>query len=396
MVQRALGFNCVDPEAYSDNLIAATTDSDIGKYANAHAGFTNVTSEFYSLQPPVHRMLGGEGTVFVEKVCYDRMAYPSAAPAYSSAAPAYFSAAQAYPSAAPAYPPAAPAYPPAQAGGGISYAPAPAPGTHYAGGFAAQPALPNNNPYVNTPAFSTRPVYPPRDTSRSDASAPPAPAPAPNPALAAAEHDLIVAQSGVHDSSMLVDMLGKELAAHETVVESRKRQLAAAIADHDRIEAKLAASIAALKSAEAAVAAAFTVIDNVEDEQKAKERAEIEAAIAQVAKLEAREKEEREAREAAEAIARVALAEQSEAAAAEKAAADARERSLQAEMQQAMEQALEAEMQAAMAASIAAMPVAVHVPAAAPVVAQPSTYILLVTYYVTCALKTRTLEYILD
>ena len=70
-----LGFNCVDPEAYSDNLIGATTDSDIGKSANAHAGFTNVTSEFYSLQPPVHRMLGGEGTVFVEKVCYDRMTY---------------------------------------------------------------------------------------------------------------------------------------------------------------------------------------------------------------------------------------------------------------------------------------------------------------------------------
>ena len=289
-----------------------------------------------------------------------------------SAAQAYPSAAQAYPSAAQAYPSAAPAYPPTQAGGGISYAPAPAPGTHYAGGFAAQPALPNNNPYVNTPAFSTRPVYPPRDTSRSAASAPPAPAPAPNPALAAAEHDLIVAQSGVHDSSMLVDMLGKELTAHETVVESRKRQLAAAIADHDRIEAKLAASIAALKSAEAAVAAAFTAINNVEDEQKAKERAEIEAAIAQVAKLEAQEKEEREAREAAEAIARVALAERSEAAAAEKAAADARERSLQAEMQQAMEQALEAEMQAAMAASIAAVPVAVHVPPAAPVVAQPA------------------------
>jgi len=276
----------------------------------------------------------------------------------------------AYPSATPAYPSATPAYPSAaQVGGGISYAPAPAPGTHYAGGFAAQPqpAVPNN-PYVNTPAFSTRPVYPPCDTSRSAASAPPAS----NPALAAAEHALIVAQSGVHDSTMLVDMLGKELTAHETVVESRKRQLAAAIADHEKIEAKLAASIAALKSAEAAVAAAFTAIDNVEDEQKAKERAEIEAAIAQVAKLEAQEKEEREAREAAEAIARVALAERSEAAAAEKAVADARELSLQAEMQQAMEQALEAEMQAAMAASIAAVPIAVHVPAAAPVVAQPA------------------------
>jgi len=277
----------------------------------------------------------------------------------------------AYPSATPAYPSATPAYPSAaQVGGGISYAPAPAPGTHYAGGFAAQTAVPNN-PYVNTPAFSTRPVYPPCDTSRSAASAPPAS----NPALAAAEHALIVAQSGVHDSTMLVDMLGKELTAHETVVESRKRQLAAAIADHEKIEAKLAASIAALNSAEAAVAAAFTAIDNVEnaeEQQKSKERAEIEAAIAQVAKLEAQEKEEREAREAAEAIARVALAERSEAAAAEKAVADARELSLQAEMQQAMEQALEAEMQAAMAASIAAVPIAVHVPAAAPVVAQPA------------------------
>jgi len=69
-----LGFNCIDPEAYSDSLITSTTNSDIGN-SISFANTTNAMSEPVYFHTVSHRLLGASMTIPVERVCYDRMTY---------------------------------------------------------------------------------------------------------------------------------------------------------------------------------------------------------------------------------------------------------------------------------------------------------------------------------